>query len=167
MHAFFIFLLIGCLYDVTAPAPAPSGVHILDGLCLPKRTDRLLYRNRNDTHIYIAFDILKKGVVDVYSWKVLKSTKGTFISPEVIEETELAIDFRKRVNRDHIVGACGKRHQKTFKHRMVRKMEHCKEIHKRKGKYCKVKSVSGVYVRMKIRNVKFDVKEEDCSNNFS
>jgi len=75
MLKYRILLLIGCIYHVTpvtSKSSAPSGVQILDGLCMARRTDRLLYRHRNDTHIYIAFDVLKTGTVDVFTWELLK-----------------------------------------------------------------------------------------------
>ena len=73
-------VLIGCLTFVTVTSKPtgelvtapPSGIHMLDGICMSKRTDRLVYRHRNDTHIYIAFDVLKKGRVLIYSWEINK-----------------------------------------------------------------------------------------------
>lgn len=69
-------LLIGCFIDehvtprrVTEPI---SGIQIIDGICLAQRTDRLVYRHKNSTHVIIAFDILKKGVVDVFIWEIIR-----------------------------------------------------------------------------------------------
>lgn len=128
------------------------------------RSDRLVYRFKNDTYVYVAFDTLKTGMVDVFSWDIIKSTKGTFISSRMKEERVLAIDFRKRVNRQHVLGATNKRHQKRFKHRMERKMTHCRRILKEKNKHCKLTAIQGALARMStdIRNVTFKENLEDC-----
>ena len=81
MLRIFICLLIGYFTHVivtSKPAtPPPSGIHILDGICMAKRTDRLVYRHRNDTHVYVAFDVLKKGRVVVYWWDIIKGNFTT------------------------------------------------------------------------------------------
>ena len=70
--ALLLFLLPVLLVTSRPTTPSPSGIKIIDGLCLPKRADRLVYRHENDTHVYIAFDVLKTGKVHVYSWDLLK-----------------------------------------------------------------------------------------------
>lgn len=69
-------LLIGCFIDEhVAPrhvTESISGIQIIDGICLAQRTDRLVYRHKNSTHVIIAFDILKKGVVDVFIWEIIR-----------------------------------------------------------------------------------------------
>ena len=73
-------LLIGCVVCVTSrhverdkTKPVYTGIKIIDGLCMNPRSDRLVYRYKNDSYVYIAFDILKTGMVDVFSWNIVKS----------------------------------------------------------------------------------------------
>lgn len=160
-------LLLGCFVYVSSrhvrsPASRITGIRIIDGLCMNVRTDRLVYRYKNDSYAYIAFDTLKTGMVDVFSWNIVDTTSGTFISSKMKEERMLALDFRKSVNREHVIGATGKRHQKQFKHRMERKMKNCRQLYKRKKKHCKLTSIHSVFVRMKMRHVTFDKNPEDC-----
>lgn len=153
---FIVLLPISTCRSVTAP---PSGMNIIDGLCMNRRTDRLVYRHKNDTHVYIAFDVLKTGKVHVYTWGIIRADKGTFITP-VKEETVLALDFRHHVNRNHILGATGRRHYHKFVNRLKRKMKHCKRLTKKK-KHCKMSAIMSVLVRLKVRNVRYDL--EGCS----
>ena len=72
-----IAFLIGCLAPQSVLSKDVSddlisGIRIIDGVCLTKRTDRLVYRHKNATNVYIAFDVLKKGMVDVFTWDILK-----------------------------------------------------------------------------------------------
>ncbi|KAH3884403.1 uncharacterized protein LOC127837148 [Dreissena polymorpha] len=167
MIRLLIFLLVVSWTQVTtrSTTPDPSGYQIIDGICLGKRSDRLIYRHRNDTHIFIAFDILKSGTVDVYTWQLVQAKTGTFIYYDVKIATVPAIDFRKQVRRSHVIGACGRRHQKLFEHRVERKMKHCKKLAKEKRRekkrLCKVRAVANIFVRMKIRNASFD-NENGC-----
>ena len=55
-----------------AASNPPSGIHILDGICLEGGADRLVYRHKNETHVYVAFDVLKKGLVLMYWWGIIK-----------------------------------------------------------------------------------------------
>ncbi|XP_045173497.1 uncharacterized protein LOC123535041 [Mercenaria mercenaria] len=161
--------LIGFVVCVTsrhvireAPVPKYTGIRIIDGLCMNVRTDRLVYRYKNDSYVYIAFDILKTGMVDVFSWTIVSTTKGTFISSKMKKEKVFALDFRKDVNRDHVIAATNKRHQRRFEHRMERKMKHCRKITERKKKHCKLTSIHSVFSRMEMKHVTFGTKPEDC-----
>lgn len=162
-------LLFGCLLagystHVRRDAENIKGFRIIDGLCMNKRSDRLVYRYKNETYVYIAFDMLKTGIVDIFSWDIVKSNKGTFISSKMNEEQLPAIDFRKTVNRAHVLGATNKRHMKRFKRRMERKMSHCRKLYRKKSKHCKLTAIQIVLARMApdIRNVTFTENFEDC-----
>lgn len=77
-------LFIGCFVcvstrhvDVTTDSNI-TGMRIIDGVCLNVRTDRLVYRFKNDSYVYIAFDTLKTGMVDVFSWTIVNSEFKNF-----------------------------------------------------------------------------------------
>lgn len=133
-----------------------SGINLLDGICLDKRSDRLVYRHKNDTHVYVAFDVLKTGEVHVFTWNIIRPPAATFISTDVNVTTVYSVDFRKGVNRDHIIGGTSRRHMEKFKHRVERKMKHCKRMSKEKKKKCKLTAIHSLFVRLKIRKINFD-----------
>ncbi|XP_060574639.1 uncharacterized protein LOC132732266 [Ruditapes philippinarum] len=159
-------LLIGCVVCVTSrhvETEKVTGYRIIDGLCMNSRSDRLVYRHKNDSYVYIAFDILKTGMVDVFSWNIVKSPRGTFISSKMKKKEVFAIDFRKEVNRDHVVASTNKRFQRQFEHRASRKMKHCRMITAVKKKHCKLSAIHSLLARLEMKEVRFGVDPEDCN----
>ena len=44
--------------------------------CLPKRTDRLVYRYQNDSHVFVGFDNFENKKVTTIFWKIKESGHG-------------------------------------------------------------------------------------------
>ena len=44
--------------------------------CLPKRTDRLVYRYQNDSHVFVGFDNLENKKVTTIFWRIKESGHG-------------------------------------------------------------------------------------------
>ena len=44
--------------------------------CLPKRTDRLVYRYQNDSHVFVGFDNLEHRKVTTLFWKIKEAGHG-------------------------------------------------------------------------------------------
>ncbi|KAL4223648.1 hypothetical protein ACF0H5_017116 [Mactra antiquata] len=163
-------ILILCVDHVTSrkankEARRLTGFEIIEGLCMNDRSDILVYRYRNDSYVYVAFDALKTGRVDVFTWEIIKSSHGTFISTRMKEDRVYAVDFRKNVNRDHVIGGTSKRHVKKFKSRLKRKMNHCKALLKKK-KHCKISAIQSLFIRIDMREVHYrkNPYEEDCAS---
>ncbi|KAL3856293.1 hypothetical protein ACJMK2_011064 [Sinanodonta woodiana] len=134
-----------------------SGINLLRGLCMPDKTDRLVYRHRNNTHVFIAFDILKQGKVQMFLWDIIKANNGTFIS-DMYLHTLPAVDFRKQMNRRDIVAATGKRHYDIFLKQIRRQMRRCRS--RGVGKHmprCQLRTIINTFVRIsdKLRKVTF------------
>lgn len=72
----------------------------MDQLCMPIGTDRLVYRYRNGSHIFVGFDVLKENLVYTMSWKfgtnierLTAKQKGDFtIQPAAASRASLCID---------------------------------------------------------------------------
>ncbi|KAK3611694.1 hypothetical protein CHS0354_034359 [Potamilus streckersoni] len=135
-----------------------SGIHLLRGLCMPDKTDRLVYRHRNNTHVFIAFDILKQGKVQMFLWEIIKANNGTFIS-DMHLKTLPAVDFRKGMIRRYIVAATGKRHYGIFLKQIRRQMRRCRSRGVGKPRpRCQLRTIINTFVRIseKLRNVTFN-----------
>ena len=49
---------------------------VINDVCMPKRTDRLVYRYRNDTHVYVGFDVLSECTVYSMTWRINEGNNG-------------------------------------------------------------------------------------------
>ena len=49
---------------------------VISFACLPEKTDRLVYRFENKTHIFVGFDSLKNRELTVLTWEIKDKNAG-------------------------------------------------------------------------------------------
>lgn len=71
---------------------------VIDRLCMPRGSNRLVYRLQNKSDIFVGFDDIKHGLVYSMSWKINKDNPGKprlTMNIAVIFVTSILVLFQK------------------------------------------------------------------------
>ncbi|XP_041354893.1 chordin-like protein 2 isoform X2 [Gigantopelta aegis] len=137
---------------ITTPLPPPRVTHapdFFDNICLPKRSDRLVYTAEGKHFFIIGFDVTTGRRVELLKWSIRKGRLS-----EMLRESVPSAEFRQNVTKMQIIGASNKRNYKKFKRKLVKKLDRCKSN-------CRRKVILGTLRKLRLRKVKFGGK---CKN---
>ncbi|KAK3611693.1 hypothetical protein CHS0354_034358 [Potamilus streckersoni] len=90
---------------------------IISDVCMPRDSDRIVYRSKNATNVYVGFDSVEIGIVHFMQWalegeNILPRGKGEYDSVQ-------SVNFRDKITQPHILAAAGKDVERGFKQKMV------------------------------------------------
>ncbi|KAL3856288.1 hypothetical protein ACJMK2_011062 [Sinanodonta woodiana] len=90
---------------------------IISDVCMPRDTDRIVYRSKNATNVYVGFDYVESGIVHFMQWAL----QGENILPRGKAEYDSvkSVNFRDKISEPHILAAAGKDVERGFKQKMV------------------------------------------------
>ncbi|KAK7090454.1 chordin-like protein 2 [Littorina saxatilis] len=119
-------------------ANVTSVAAILSELCLPRNTDRLVYRGKGDDFEMLAFDNLKTKTVEMLRWEVKKrKLLDTEHSMVLVDEV------RPTIMCSQIIGATNKGGFKKLLRKIDSKQKKCKS----RGKPCSTRTLEKIIKR--------------------
>lgn len=92
------------------------------GICLSSGTDRLVYRFKNDTMIFIGFDVLDTSIVYSTSWKLVQETlldDNNNRKQGGVFDTFPADEIRSWLTTDHLLAATNQKQQDDFERNLL------------------------------------------------
>ncbi|XP_052240070.1 uncharacterized protein LOC127850781 isoform X4 [Dreissena polymorpha] len=90
---------------------------VIETLCIGQDTDRLVYRYRNDTHIFIGFDVIQDNVIFTMEW-LMYGNDGELLRDLNLNtggfDISLSHPVRQSLTVDKILGLANLRQQRLF-----------------------------------------------------
>lgn len=93
---------------------------VLHEICLPSKSDRLVYRYKNESHIFIGFDDIQNSTVYSMLWEIGKGNSEVLSSDNHNGFKKIpALDVRKYVTKEDLLAAADQKLQDLFLDNLV------------------------------------------------
>lgn len=89
---------------------------VLHDICLPSDSDRLVYRYKNESHIFIGFDYIQNNTVYSMLWEIGKGNPEALSSDNHNEFKKISsLEVRKYVTKQDLLAAANQKLQDKFR----------------------------------------------------